>query len=338
MNPDDRSNGKSPPIEPGSVAEDRFVHGLLGHLHLDTGEACEARIAAVIDRVKQGETQHHATHRRLFARLVPLASAAALLLAVTAFLVFSSQPTAHAMVGEAIRATQLASHLRYEISITDPVLYDGEPQLVGAMDMRGSLLLVQIEAPHGHDFVMGRDEQGDWSIRRDGSVERADPKHAAPRWINLGDSTVLVGGLDALLDQLREDDFSIDRGASPADGQTQLIATRRQGASRPGPDRFFIWIDDDTSLVERLELRWSQHAPPVRPSSGRRPRGEQPGPGGDGPHPPRGDRPPHPHHPELIREGPFFGERRHPPPPDAIVFQRVDLKDIRDGHFSPPAP
>lgn len=321
-----------------SVADDRFVHGLLEFLHKDTDETREGRIDAVLDRIGQArETPRH----RLVMRLIPFASAAVLILAVVTVVILTPQSTAYAMVGQAIKATRLAPQLRYEITITDPALPPERQQMKGAIDMRGELVRVQIEMPNGSDFIMGRDSQGEWSLHPDGSVERLEPRASAPRWINVGDSTILVGGLDVLLDELRDDDYAIeqvnDRETSPSGEEvTELVATRRRGAANPGPDRIRVWIDNGTSLVERLELQWTRSVPPDQRRETAQPDEEDPAARDGRPHPPRRDSGPRPLHAELLSEGPRFNDRRHPPPPELIVFERVPSIDISEDGFSPP--
>lgn len=313
--------------DPESAADDRFVHGLLEFMHKDGQTTREARVQTVMSHI-DGHARG-GRHRRFLAALVPLATAAVIAIVAVTMLVVTPQPAAYAMVDAAIVATRSAPELRYEIGVVDRA---GEPErALGELDMRGELLLVRIATPHGHDFVMGRDAQGEWSLRRDGSVERSDPRGAAPRWIDLGDSTILVGSLDGLLGQLR-DEFTIERSAG-ASGPT-LVATRRDDAQGPGPDRVEIWVDASTSLVERLELHTDRPMPGPREGApgGRR------GPGGEdrGPPPREGGPPPPGGHPELIHGRPDFGQGRRPPPPSRIIFQRAQPRGLGDDAFSPP--
>ena len=352
-------SGQGHPSDHESIADDRFVHGLLELLHKDTAESRRSRINAALNRIEAENGPPRAHRRRLLTRFIPLTTAAALTVAVISTLVITSQSAANAMIGEAIRATQRAPQLRYEIRVSDPNLQTdlqtnlqndqqtdqarGQERVIGTVDMRGPFLLVQIDTPHGHTFTLGRDDEGEWSIRKDGSVERLDPRAAAPRWINLGESTILVGGLDALLDKLRDDDYSIEQAQNSqasSSGQplTQLVATRRPETTKPGPDRVLVWINSDSSLVERLELHWDRdpsakpHLAPPRPSN------RDSGTRGPQPPPPLGEQPMHRGGPELIRDFPRFRVRHHPPPPELIVFQRTESNSLSDEAFSPPAP
>jgi len=305
--------------DPESTADDRFVHGLLEFLHKDGNTTQEARVRSVMTRI-DGDTGRRG-YRRLLAALVPLATAAVIAIVAVTILLVTPQPVAYAMVDAAIIATREAPELRYEILLMDRS--SERERLIGDLSTRGDLLLVTIATPHGHDFVMGRDALGEWSLRRDGTVERGDPSGAAPRWIDLGDSTILVGSLDGLLGQLR-DDFTIER--SDGEAGPSLVATRRADVHGPGPSRVEIWVDDGTSLVDRLELHTERPAP-----GGRRERGE----GGDR-HPPRGEHAPRREgHPEVIYGRPDFNQGRRPPPPGRIIFRRVEPLGLSDDEFSP---
>lgn len=301
------------------LVNDRFIHGLLGFLHTDTAARQEDRINAVLDRLdKDGAGQQRRLHR-FFSRLAPVAIAATLTIATVTVFFVSMQSTAYAMVGDAIRATRLAKQLRYEIRLTDPARNEGQGQIIGKIDMRDDLTRVEIEMPRGRSFISGRDARSAWTVGEDGEVERLDPQASAPRWLNVGESIILVDGIDALLEELRDDEFSIERasvggGSVQTQGLTELVATRLEGSHAPGADRVHVWIDDATLLVDRLELHWD-----------RRSRlGQRDGPPGG---PPRG-----------FGDTPRAREGDRPPPPALIVFQRVPWNDVDDAWFSPPEP
>lgn len=331
-----------PETDHDAVAGDRFVHGLLEFTHHDSAPVQEARIDALMDRISDRRRPPRGGWRSLV-RLAPLATAALLAIVGISLFVLAPQPAAYAVVDAAIVATRAADELRYEILASEQTPQTDSVRTIGALDMRAEFLRVRIETPDGAEFVMGRDEEGPWSLRLDGSVERLNPRSAAPRWINLGESTILVGSLDGLLNRLRED-YTIERiQAGPdstlAPGMTRLVANRRPDSTTPGADRVEIWIDPASSLVERLELRWTSRAPHPRRSGERR----GPPPGEEGrrrppPPPAHGGPPPEPGHPELLSGPPRFGEGRHPPPPGLIVFQRAPALDLSIEAFSPPTP
>lgn len=338
--PADGRPNEEGPTDHESVAKDRFIHGLLTVAHEREDAERDNRINAVLDEIGEPQFVARSRRHRLFTPLIPLATAALLTLVVLSFFVLTPESTAYSLVGDAIRATQRAPELRYEIRVTDPARHAGEEHIVGSIDMRGDLLRVELETPQGHDFIMGKDHEGEWSLRTDGSVERFDPRAAAPRWINVGESTILVGGLDALLDELRDDDYTIShtvRALDPSGAveRITLIATRRPGAAKRGPNVIQVWIDGATSLVDTLELRWTQpsHPQPRRDSPPRS--DDAPAMNGDPSRPPHGNAPP-PDRSRMLSGRPRFDDNRHPPPPERIVFQRVAPIDLSDDQFSPP--
>jgi len=312
-------SGTDGPIDHNSVAQDRFIHGLLGFVYKETKTTQEQRVAGVLDRIQNAPVQPRGNRSRIFSRFAPFASAAVLLISVLTFFVVSMQSSAYAMMDEAIRATRQAEQLRYEIRFKDPAWYAGEEQTIGILDMRGDFMRVQIDMPQGHVYVLGRDQQGEWSIGAEGMLERHTPRAGAPRWINLGESTILIGSLDALLDELRKDQYSIDRvedtkQSTPNDKLTQLTATKLDRTT-PGPGRVQIWIHDETSLVETLEFHWERSKPPAHRAP-----------------------PPNPPRPGLLSHPPSFREDGDPPPPERIVFQRMPTEDLPAAFFSPPEP
>lgn len=333
--------------EQESIANDRFIHGLIQFTHKDTNSTRSDRIDTVMEQIRSSGIESRSVSWKMFMKLVPLATAAIITLVAVSVFILAPQPKAYAMVNAAIEATRSAPELRYEIQILDQQQND-ELMSLGSIDMRGELLLIEIETPYGDQFVTGRDHDGDWSLRRDGSVERLNPSGAAPRWINLGDNTVLVGPLDELLLQLKPD-YAIEEVAQNQTGSSetaspQIIATRRPGIQRPGPDLVQIWITADTSIVNQLELHWTKSIPSGMDHARPEPRRGPPGVENEGPGPPRPqnfpdgeNRPPH-GHPEMLLNPPQFGSGHHPPPPQRIVFLRVDPVHLTDSDFSPPTP
>ncbi|MFG0243071.1 MAG: hypothetical protein ACF8R9_09820 [Phycisphaerales bacterium JB054] len=341
--PDDQESG---PIDPDKTADDRFVHGLLQFMHQDTTERCDARVERAMQQIRtaprDAAAQRH--RRRLLPRIVQLATAAMLALLTITLLIVSPPPRAYAMVDAAIEATLAAPGLRYEILAVDqgPGTRAGEPALtatevgpaeqMGILDMRGQFMRARITTPSGDEFVMGRDAAGEWSLRRDGSVVREDARRAAPRWIDLGERTVLIGSLDKLLAELR-DNFAIESTSTDTtDGRRRITATRRAAPGTPGPETVVVWIDPGSALVERLEMHW----PPLgRPDAALAPRPREDGSRPDGRGPPA---PPRRGHPQILEGPPGFGQGQHPAPPRAIIFQRVQTVDLTDEQFAPPSP
>lgn len=325
---------------PEQLATDRTVHGLLSFVH-SSSDNKESRIQRVLDQIDQPESSLSVRRSRRFVRFAPLASAAMLMLVAIAVFVVSPQPSAYAIVTQAIDATRSTDRLRYEVYGVSRDDRNNE-MLIGTIDMHNGLSLVRLNTPHGHEFVMGRDAQGEWSIRLDGSIDRRSPREAAPRWINIGESTILIGSVDALLVQL-QDEYDIKRSTienpdATSDSSILLIAERLPQMGAPGPSIIRVLIDEQTSLVDRLELEWTRPTRAARTTG--RSRDDVPPPAPDDRVPPRphGEPPLNAFRPELLRGPPIFEDQHHPPPPQQIVFQRVDPIVLPEHAFSPAVP
>jgi len=336
---DQAKDKPNPELSPSEQATDRMTHGLLRLLH-SSSDGKESRIRRVLEHIDRAEDSRHARQSRRFLRLVPLASVAMIMAVVISVFVISPQPSAYAIVNDAITATRSTGMLRYEIFAVDSGREQAENR-IGSLDMHGELSLVRLSTPHGHEFVMGRDASGEWSLRRDGSVERLTPRGASPRWINLGESTILIGSVDLLLAQL-QNEYEVERVASDKAGSASdalilLIAERRPQIDLQGPRTIRVWVDPRSSLVERLELEWPQ-PPSAAGERGRRGGGALPPP----PHAPepwdQGDAIQDAFLPELLPGPPIFDDRHHPPPPERIVFQRAEPVLLTESAFSPNSP
>lgn len=333
-NNDHDDNNLNPDQSSESIANDRFMHGLLSCIHLNSKADKERRIQRVLNDLESTDSRKHHRHKHALKKFVPLASAAMIMLIAFTLFVITPQPNAYAIVNSAIEATRSSTTLRYEIKNSND-----EGDLIGTLDMRGNLSRVQISTPHGHNFIMGKDNQGEWSIRRDGTIERHEPRGAAPRWLNLGESTIMIASLDEFLIQLK-DDYSVEVVPDQTSDIIQLNALRKSTVNKPGPDQISVLIDPNTLLVDRLELSWKQ---------GRRdqriPR-PKPRPEADSERGPPNHPPPPPHRqpiegqwfPELLGTPPMFDMGRNPLPPPLIIFQRVDPIDLPDESYSPPSP
>lgn len=335
-NDDHNDNDLNPDHSTESLANDRFIHGLLGFIHQDSKAEKERRIQRVLNDLGNTDSRKHHQHKLSFRRFVPLASAAMIMMIAFTLFVLSPQPNAYAIVNSAIEATQSSTTLRYEIK-----KFNNEGDPIGTLDMRGNLSRVHISTPRGHDFIMGRDDLGEWSIRRDGTIERHEPRGAAPRWLNLGESTILIASLDEFLIQLK-DDYAVEIVPDQSNDIIRLNALRKPSIQKPGPDQISVWIDPNSLLVDRLELSWIQgHRDQSKPRPRQRPRPETNSERSPPNHPP-----PPPHHqsiedqwfPELIGTPPMFDMGRNPPPPPLIIFQRVDPIDLPVESYSPPSP
>ena len=339
---DDNATKNNPDESAESIANDRFIHGLLGFIHRDSEEEKERRIQGVFDQIESPEMQERPPQIYKLRRIIPFASAAMIMVIAFTLFVVTPQPKAYAIVNSAIEATRSSAALRYEIRESDDEL-----GYIGTLDMKESKSRIQIQTPHGHDFSMGTDDQGDWSVRRDGTVERSDPRGAAPRWLNIGESTILIASLDDFLIELKES-YELEIDSESTSRITKLIAIRNRSAIEPGPDAIQVWIHTDTQLVERLELAWG---PEYRRKGAA---DERPRPNHDSSrpppqHPPRHQRPHREHSPspnepienfwfpEFLGPTPRFDAGRDPPPPPMIIFQRVESVEFSEDYFSPPS-
>lgn len=360
MNPSpDRANIEPDLAEPGpgdprAIAAEQFAHGLLQTLHLDTTKRREHRIAATLDRLSAPPIRI----RRVFPWQVASGlAAAAITIVALVLLALPTQSSAVALVQQSVAAVKSAGQRRYEVRIMLPRDTQLQRTPLGTLDIGDEdHVLIQARTPFGDQIVVGRDTQGAWAIRPDGSVDRYPPRHAWPKWVNDGQNTLMLASVDELLGSL-EESYQLERaagaqlpsGEGPAMGR--VTATRKAGAeASPGPRRIELWIDPATHVVTRMELHWDVSATGPSPSDPprrgdgrkppRRPDGPPPGPrpGGRPPDGPPRDGPPPDHRrppPEFLGGPPDFKAGHHPPPPRMLVFELVQSAAFADSWFSP---
>ncbi len=365
------------PIEvaPGATAphtaDELFAHGLLAHVTRDTPASREQRVARVLGSI-------HAEHRtgplaflgRAPARWIGIAAAVAIA-SVALFFTGQVQSSAQAVVQQSISALRAPGDRRFDLRIT----YDDNAPSAGAtgtVDTRdGGLLLLRFTAPNGREVVVGRDEDGPWAIRPDGELDRDHPEHAWPKWATVGEESIAGDSVDRLLEELTKTYTLERRGVEELEGKNgrrflHLTGEHKPG-SGPGASRVEIWIDRDTKLIERLEMRWDARQPGRRPPlPGNAPdeaQADRPPPEGadESPDAPHNAPPPHDGPRDLPRDiqdrpepPPFFppglgppgprgsangiqpGPRRfRPPPPKVLVLERVDTAPFDSDWFSP---
>jgi hypothetical protein len=328
------------PEAPGgeAAALQQFVHGLLAFLHHDAAARQEARVRRVMaaiaaeDRVMPPPVVLRTIGWRRPAGLV---AAALVIVGVLAFLLPTEQ-SATATVQSSLRALRSGGERRYDVRVMLPGRNNVEEEAMATVDARGEgYLVVRARTPRGDRVILGRDEQGRWIIRPDGSVDRFPPRQAWPRWLDAGENTVLLESVDAQLEAVLKQ-YNLERtepaplpgraGGSGGEGATKYerITARRKSPS-PEPERIELWLERDTRLVKRMELHWAE-----RPWEG------PPGPGGAAgpgrpevgmPGPPGAGMPPEqplpgmgmPHGPMprgMRRPGPGPGPRLGPGPED----------------------
>ncbi|MGQ0627634.1 MAG: hypothetical protein ACT4PL_05980 [Phycisphaerales bacterium] len=265
--------------DPRALAREQFIHGLTAFLHLDPPETQRARVARVASAMAAAAHAPGRHPRRLprFSWRIGSGAVALLTIVVCTVLMIPSTTSATALVQSSIDAARNAAPRRYEVRVSGPGNADASGDPVATIDIAGEDRFV-IEAltppPFREKVSFGRDEQGEWSIRPDGSVERGPrpraggPRGPAPsRWVDIGESTVLVESVEELLSDLPAG-YSIDRAQTaplPASADATLFnritAVRRQSSEprfTPDPSRIEIWIDRDSRLVKRLELHWPE--------------------------------------------------------------------------------
>ncbi|MGD9690659.1 MAG: hypothetical protein AB7K52_13325 [Phycisphaerales bacterium] len=343
---DSLAPGAAPDAPPAELARQQFMHGLLAYLHLDNPARQQARVRATLDALHAQPTAP-APRVLAFPRSVrpawhALAGVAAALALTTLLILFviPTTPSATAMVQSSIDAAARAGDRRYDVRIMPPLPRPGAPAgsaseliRVGEIDLRGAgatgNILVRATNPLGDRVAFGRDASGPWTVRPDGQISRLNAAGARPRWIEFGESTILLDSIESLLVALQTE-YGAERLAPEAiDGSTSgelfdRIRATRKNSGGPEPQRIEVWINRDTRLAQRVELHWPEFKPRDRtPGSGpvdprRRP--ARPGTGAPAEFDDPGDRPPPPRHRDGHRPPPSpFGPDgpgdRPPPPP-----------------------
>ena len=338
----DEQHTNQPDLE--DLASERTAHGILAHLHQDSDADQQRRIGDVMAHIDRRAAQPHPWRiRSRLVKQIALVAATIAIMAISIYIAATPQQTAYALIDDAILATRAGTPLRYEVAVIGP---DDQPRTIGTVDMLGEHLLVTLTTPDGSTLRVGRDESGEWAEREDGTIERYDPTRNLPRWFNMGESTVLIESLDALLDEIR--DYELVGETDPISGDELLIAARPlEHATRPGPDIIAVRINADSGLVELLELEWT--APDSESRPGDRPR-RKPGAGNrDQPPPPHTDRPRHSkpprgdrddrprrHRPHPLEGPPRFEDGHDPRPPRGVIFRRITAPTFPTDWFSPP--
>jgi hypothetical protein len=320
----DPNLGPEPSENRRETARQQFIHGLLSHLHADDAAAQQRRVRSVMSALEPVSAAAAASDppRRLRWRSWSAVAAALALCGVIIYLV-PGTPTALAMVESSLQAAAKAGDRRYEVRV--PARPDrrasatgqsegdaGEMHAIALIDLRGTdRMVARATNPEGARVAFGRDAAGAWSLRPDGTLDRLAAGRARPRWVELGESTILLDSAESLMSALKSeyDARRDDPAPLPDDAKAmcdRITAVRRAGPS-PEPQRIEVWIDQRSHLPRRIELHW--------PAMGRR---HGPGPGGPG----AGDGPDRGPRDRRDRDGPpgrapgADGDDGPPPPPD----------------------
>lgn len=355
------------------IAREQFAHGLLETYHLDKASDRERRITSMLSSLDD-RAGPVLSMWRLRWRIVSGVAAA---IALTSLILLGTltQTSATAMVQESLVASRQAGDRRYEVRVKLPRGESLEAEPIATLDVRDAdHVLMRAKSPFGDRIVLGRNGEGAWGIRPDGTVDRYPPREAWPRWVDFGQSTVLLVPVEELMTSL-EQSYTLtrlEREASPAGGGPKCDRIRAEHKPGPSPDprRVELWLDPVTKIVRRMELHWNPPRPgpggPGGPGRGRpdrpppdglddggadwRPPDGPPGPpdgpppeGGEDRGPPEGGRPPPPrprppggprHRPPEFVGGPP-DFRRRPPPPRQLVFELIDGAAFAETWFDP---
>lgn len=317
-------------LQPQS-ADELLAHGLLTFSNLDKPIVQERRIQSVLAAVGQHRRRSRFGISRRTLRGWATAAAVLLIAGAVALMGVPGERSAQAMVKESIKAMRTSGDRRYEVHamLTGEDQLEDEPHAI--VDTRDSgFLLIRGVRPDGMPVIVGRDAQGRWAIRHDGGVDRDGPERAWPRWAVVGNESLFAESIDGLLERLagmyeltRSDSETLaDHGNETFD---RVEGLRKLQAWGPGPATFVMWINHQSKIVEKIELRWlpppeGEGAGPQDEPSGRgenpdrRPnrRGQGPVPEEQGP--PRGDFDKGPRGPHPRREGPDMDGRPGPGP------------------------
>jgi hypothetical protein len=343
--PTPKPGGGHPEIDPALVengaelrkhpqaAGEPFVHGLLSSYHHDSIGERERRLARLMDAIR---SEGSPPLRVRFALPWRIASglAAAAVLAIGLVLIGLPTQSATAMVQTSLAASKTAGDRRYEVRMTPPGGTEVQAEPTAVLDVRDpDHVVLRAKTPFGDQVIVGRNSDGAWAIRPDGTLDRYPPREAWPRWLNCGQSTMLMASVDDLMQWL-EKSYILSRSAaeavpapagaaSAAPGPTcdRVSAVHKPGRT-PEPQHVELWIDQQTHVVRRMELTWP---PRPGPGPGQGP-GAEPGrrggpPLGPGPRPDGGPSPLRPRNDDglgpPLRRGPEGRPGRRPPPPAA---------------------
>lgn len=261
---------------------------------LDTPESAERRLRNAMQRIKS-------PHAPFWAWAWRAASIAAAAMVVLAMIVFGSHTgaSASAMVHASIKASHTAGDRRYEVRVI-PVGQSDPAELPRCtVDVRDpDHFVIKARGVFHGPITMGRDEKGDWAIKREGQIDRQPPRQLLEEWMVFGRGTVTFMAVDDFLGSL-EETYHLSKGArqrAPFAGGAlgagplcdRITATPTARADEP--ERVEIWLDAHSHIVQRIELHWpdsgkpvvEMEAPPPR-RGGRTPPGNRPARGAENP-------------------------------------------------------
>lgn len=309
--PDDASDAES-------AANQQFAHALLQTLE-EEESADQERIRQLMQAIEADERPYEGNRTFSMPWGITSGIAAAVLLVVALIFLNGTRQSATATVYDALEAMRLAGDRTYTVSVarTPDSAFKRAPE--SRLDIRADDQYVfRTRTPEGHMLVAGVDADGDWMLRRDGTVSRSTPRHHRPRWVDLAGGSLLLASIDGLLAALPTTYELELLEPEPLSPESTIICDRVRATplartDHPGLDeRIDLWIDPSTRLVRQIDLVLGT------PRDRRPPVGMPPPPkrapnigGENGRLPPPGG--PHRRRPHSVR---FELERQEPLPPN----------------------
>lgn len=243
---------------PGSTADELVIHGLIESRTHDNEGSQSKRIASAMNEIRTPPTLK--LPDRFYAlRIFAAAASLLLVMGLMSMLFTNTSQTAEALVSSSIARASDAGPRRYSLLVAAES--DVEPAEVGTLDLAPSnRMLLKTSTPEGDNLVVGRNETGEWAVRRDGAVDRADPRRSWPGWLHLADDALIASPEEVLAALSRDYDLRVEAG-DRINGRTQrLVIGSVKGGSSRRPSEVHVYLDERTLTVTRMELRWSADA------------------------------------------------------------------------------
>ncbi|MDI1290212.1 MAG: hypothetical protein PSX37_09740, partial [bacterium] len=315
---------------PASTADELVVHGLIESRARDTEASQSRRVASAIDAIRTPSPLRLADRFRGM-RIFAAAASLLLVLGLMSMLFTSTAQTADALVNSSIARAVDAGPRRYSLMVAAE--QNTEPVEVGTLDLAPpGRMLLKTKTPENDELVVGRNETGEWAVRRDGAVDRAEPRRSWPGWLHLADDALIASPEEVLEVLARDYDLRIEAGDRIGGRpQRMVVGTAKSGGPSRRPSEVQVFLDERTLTVTRMELRWSADAiqgardrinraasvseDPSSDGSNDGPRGRPDGPPGDrdGPGPDGREPRPRPRMPHGPLGGPMGDPRGGPP-------------------------
>lgn len=312
-----------------NIAEQQFAHGLLEYYHNDNENRQKIRVANVMSAITRESKSTAKFIRPVLFNKLPRWSvlsgmaAAILIMVVLITTLIPTEQTALAVLQDTISASNSAGDRSYQIRM----LRAGQTYISdtphGWMDIRDNEhLVLRILHPDGSKLILGRNPDGAWNIKLDGSIDYYSPDWVWPKWVDFGERTLLIQSIDDMLQTLpTKYDLNLTQKEPVPDTSQpicQHVVATLINKSDPGPNEVELWIDPVSKLVLRMELHWpvTNH---VKDNEQR-----------DDSRPPLRQRPP-----ALLHESPPFETPHTPPPPSVMIFELISTDPITDEWFNP---